>query len=303
MKCLSITLISLIITNNASAHSRFAFIHLNQGEHFFSSQAGYISSEIEYEQDEVVKSHYDSKYLRSEFSYATGFIFDLMAHLTISLGTNGTLEKNHDASLNLPYQKSHFHGIQGFEFKLQKLLPLSNQKTNYAFILGSRGSLQTPKETNLSYGGFDFNMSLSWSHQHKSHYFNGNIKSEIIGRKKTKLINGNKEVTDAYSVLGAQVGYVYTTSGINPFGLSFEPHFYHTTDYNTRNPYFNRITDKGFIWGAKIKLIKTLNQNFDLYLTHMRESYMFNVVDSSVSGEVDYEIERNETYLGILCFF
>lgn len=303
MKSFSIIFVIFLFSPNLYAYSRFAFFHLNPNEQIFSIQSGYISSEIEYEQNNIVKSHYDAKYLRTEFGYSLGLPHDLMVQSTISAGAYGTQEKNHDSSLNISNQKNHFHGIQGFEFKLQRILPFTNQKTKYAFQLGSRGSLQTPKETNLAYGGFDIFMSLHWSHQHDTHYFNGNIKSEIVGRKKTKLQNGNKEVSDAYSVLGVQIGYIYTTSSSTPFGFSIEPHIYHTTDYNTRNPNFNRITDKGFIFGGKINFFKSIAPNLDLYFSHMRESYIFNVVDPTVSGEVDYEIERNETYLGFLWAF
>lgn len=300
MKIFSIIFIFFWIPAFTFAYSRFAFIHLTPDQKLYALQSGYISSEIEYEHNETVVSHYDAKYLRTEFTYAEGFSYDLTAKLTLSAGAFGTLEKTHDPSVNLPNHKIRFHGPQGFDFKLQKLLPFSNEQTKYAVQVGSRGSLLSAKETNLAYGGFDFHMSFHWSHKHRTHYFTGNVKSEIVGRKKTTLITGDKEITDAYSLLGAQIGYIYTTSSAHPFGFSLAPHFYHTTDYNTRNPNFNRITDKGFIWGAEIKFFKSLNENFDLFVSHMRESYIFNVVDSSVSGEIDYEIERNETYIGIL---
>lgn len=296
MKISSIIFFFLAFSNFTYAYSRFALMHLKPDEKIFGIQTGYISSEVEYEHNELVVSHYDSKYLRTEISYAEGFSHDFMARLMISAGAFGTLEKTHDQSLTLPNQKIRFHGIQGFDFKLQKLLPFSNEKTKYTVQVGTRGSLQTPKETNMAYGGFDFHMSLHWSHRHEDHYFYGNIKSEIVGRKKVALISGDKEVTDAYSILGTQIGYLYQFFSITPY-------FYHTTDYNTRTPYFKRLTDKGFIWGAEVKFFKSLTPNLDIFITHMRESYIFNIIDSSFDGEIDYEIERNETYLGFLWAF
>lgn len=296
MKIFSFIFFLSSLSNQAYGFSYFAFPHLNNNEIALSLQTGYISSEIEYEQNDLALSHYETKYLRTEISYQQGYAHDLSAKLEISAGAFGKLKKTHNQSLNLPDEQIRFNGIQGFEFFVQKLLPSSNYKTKYSVLVGTRGSLQTPKETNLAYGGFDFYMSLQWAHVHNEQYFYGNIKSEIIGRKKTKLISGATEVTDAYSSLGGQVGYLYEF-------FSVAPYFYHTTDYHTRNPNFNRITDKGFILGGEFKIFTKLRPNLEIYLTHLRDSYVFNIVDSSISGAIDYEIERKETYLGILWHF
>lgn len=278
-------------------YSQFAHDHLKSDEQRVELKSGYVSSEIEYELNETVLSHFDTKYLRQELSLSRGFIYDLMAKLTISAGVAGKLEKFYDTSVNLPNQSIRFQGMQGFNFKLQKELPFSTEKTKYAVLVGSRGSLLSAKETNLAYGGFDFYTSFSFAHKKLNHYFKGNIQSEIVGRKKTKLFDGKKEITDAYSVLGTKIGYVYDTGKM---GLAFSPHFYHTTDYNTRNPNLERITDKGFVWGAEFKAFFYISPDLTLYLSHMRESYIFNVVDTTIRGEVDYEIERNETFLGLI---
>lgn len=299
---ISLTFFIFMASPLAYEHYHYqAFPLLEENQKQISYQIGYDSTEFEYELKDKVLTHNDAKYIRHEFEYSQNIFQDLTLSLMISAGQSGKVEKFYDSSLNLKNEKIHFHGIQGYDLRLKKELQFSTDQSKYAFQLGSKGSLQTPKETNMAYGGFDFQLAMLMAHKHHEHYFLGELKSEIIGRKKRYLVDGgHKEITEAYSVFGAQVGYLFE----NPIlDISISPYFYHTTDFNTRNNLYTRITDKGFIWGGEFKFLKKLSQKFTLYLIHLRESYVFNVVDTQHTSGIDYEIERNETNLGLIWKF
>lgn len=293
-------LLSLYATANDSYHY-LAFPLLQENQKQLSYQLGFDSTEYEYELNDTVLTHSDAKYLRHEIEYSQYLFQGITLSFMISAGQWGNLKKYYDSSLNLKNESIRFHGIQGYDLRLKKYLPFSNEKSKYGFQIGSKGSLQTPKETNMAYGGFDFHIAFLMAHKHHEHYFLGELKSEIVGRKKRYLMDGgHKEITDAYSMFGAQIGYLYE----NPFiDIAISPYFYHTTDFNTRNNLYNRITDKGFLWGGEFKFMKKINQQWSLYLIHIRESYVFNVVDPQHKSGIDYEIERNETNLGFLWKF
>ena len=304
MKSFTIIFFFSLITANAYAYNHFPFLAfplLEENQKQLSYQVGYDSTEFEYEQQDKVLTHNDAKYIRHEIEFSQNIWRDYTYSLMISGGQAGKVEKFYDASLNLNNEKIHFHGIQGYDLRLKKYLPFSNDKSKYAFQIGSKGSLQTPKETNMAYGGFDLHIAFLMAHKHREHYFLGELKSEIIGKKKRYLVDGgHKEITDAYSVFGAQLGYLFE----NPYiDVAISPYFYHTTDFNTRNNLYTRITDKGFIWGGEFKFLKKISNQFSVYLVHIRESYVFNVVDPQQTKGIDYEIERNETNLGLIWKF
>jgi hypothetical protein len=304
MKCFYLFILITFSISRAEArgnHPYQAFSFLDEKQSAMFYEVTYKSSEEEYEVSGRVLTHQDTKHYRHKLAYEYGLPNDLSLQLGLAFSSTGTIEKFNDQSLSIPNQRIKFRGLQGYEVSLTKRLPLSNSKTQYALKLSSIGTILKPKETNFAYPGYDLSLYFFLSHKHDDHYFTGELKSEIVGKKETKLHNGGQnEVIDAYSILGAKIGYLNENT-IIPYHLT--AYFYHTTDYNKKDQFFIRRTDKGFVWGAEVKFYKKINQRLEMYLAHLRESHVFNIVDSSLTSAVDYEIEKNETRLGLIWNF
>ena len=89
----------------------------------------------------------------------------------------------------------------------------------------------------------------------------------------------------------------------NKYWLEANTLFYLTTDYISRSPNYSRVTDKGFVLGAKLIFGYHLGPTATLSLTHMRQGANFNVIAESTAEEKEFEIETQFTQLGVTWLF
>ncbi len=287
------------------SYARFLnFPHLEKHQKMISQELSYFSSEEEYEVSNQILSLSESKSLRYNvrgttpfnipLNYCDNLTFDFQIKTTI----NGELTKTYDQSLGFSREHIDFRGIDGYRTSVLKKLAISNNKTFYGARFFLQGHFLGPKETNSSYGGTDVGMEFLLSHQHDRNNFYAKAKTEIVGRKKIELLDGGREIVDAYSILGVLVGYQYLIiNNQSEIPVNLTLRFDHTTDYNTKSPKLTRRTDKGFIWGGEISFSKKINHQNFLHFMHARESYVFNVISNQRDQNIDYEIEQNESSL------
>lgn len=276
------------------------FYKVENNKYSFFLQSGYFVEENEFEKAKVTQDLFEYDHL----FYRMGSVFNVhkntQAEINVEAQSNGTLYKKYSPALNLPVQDVYYHGFHAIEIKLQQFLKTDSDNDSLMFQLKLKGSPLKGKESNNTSEGKDVAISLFWSHKHNQWRGFGEIKSEIIGRKKIIQSNGDLETFDTYSRFGSMIGAQWLGE---KFWLEGSTLFYLTTDYNTRSPTYSRTTDKGFVIGGKILTGYFFNPKSSVTIEHVRSGSNFNIVTDSTTDITEYEIEIKYTKLGFSWLF
>lgn len=121
------------------------------------------------------------------------------------------------------------------------------------------------------------------------------IYARYFGEIKTKKKAIGEEKRESFS----EVGFNFHPSfRKGKFSLVPNLGFSFTTDYNTRNQFFTRITDKGFSYSGGLE-VQYLAKKYTLSLEYFSSSYVFNTVSDDPSQDIDNEFEKRTVRLGL----
>ena len=277
------------------------FFLLGPGEFTVQTRAGYFLEEFEFEKAKVVQDKFEYKH---NF-YAIGSVIGLPGQrqfsVDFSFEDQGKADKIYAPATNLPQQKYSYKGFHAVEVVYQEHFNVADEDDKLAFEIRFKGSPLKGKESNNTYQGKDIAFALLYSHLHNNEWrIYGDIHSEVIGRKKVRKFNNEMETTDAYSEFGTLVGVQWLH---NKYWFDINGLFYLTTDYNSRSPSYDRLSDKGFIVGGKLSGGYYITPTVTVVIDHVRQGSNFNIVTESTTDATEFEIETQYTQLGLTWLF
>lgn len=259
----------------------------------------YFEEEHEYEKAKVVQDLFENTHWSHQLSALFGLSGQRQVGFSLHALSNGKLYKEYSPSLNLPSENLNYHGLHAVEVYFQEHFKTESNKNKLAIEFHFKGSPLKGKETNNTYSGKDFSMSLHYSHLHNDLRFYGELKSQVYGRKKTKKFNGEIEIINSYSEFGNSIGLQWLKGD---FWYEAELLFALTTDYHSNSLTYDRFTDKGFVTGGKLLLGYRLTPQSSVWVEHLRRGASFNVI-SGTANATEFEIETQYTQLGIKWLF
>jgi hypothetical protein len=304
------TFLSFIILLILQTHV-FAATDIAHPFHFLAPEevevtfrSGFFREEHEYEKAKVVQDLFKYKHYAHKIALLTPFLTSFSGKrqigFEIAFNDHGRLTKMYSPSTGFPNESFTYKGFQYLEIFYQEYLKTKDEKSKMALELRLKGSPLNGKETNNTAQGKDFAISFLYSYDHNEWRVFGKLTSEVIGRKKIQKFDGNREVINTYSKFGNRIGFQWLQ---NKYWFETSGHFALTTDYNSRSSNYNRLTDKGFGLGAKFLLGIHLTPELILTLDHSRESLNFNVITEVFAESTEFEIEKDETQLGVTWLF
>jgi hypothetical protein len=288
----------------ASTEIAHPFHFLAPGETEITFRSSFFREEHEYEKAKVFQDLFKYKHYAYKIALLTPFLTSFSGKRQIGFETasndHGRLTKIYAPSTGLPNESFTYKGFQYLEIFYQEYLKTKDEKSKMGLELRLKGSPLNGKETNNTAQGKDFSISFLYSYDHNDWRIFGKLTSEVIGRKKIQKFDGNREVVNTYSKFGNRIGFQWLQ---NKYWLEASGHFALTTDYNSKSSNYNRLTDKGFGLGAKFLLGINLTPDLILTLDHSRESLNFNVITEVFDESTEFEIEKDETQLGVTWLF
>lgn len=277
------------------------FFLLKPGEFTLQAKFGAFSEEHEYEVAKVVQDLFEYTHNFYQIESIIGLPDQRQLGLEISVLSSGELSKEYSSTFNIPKQYVQYKGLHAIEVFFQEHLKVENNKNKLALEVRFKGSPISAKETNSSYPGKDVRIAFLYSHLHDQRWrIYGDLRASVIGKKKITRFDREVETVDAYSQFGNLIGVQWLN---NKYWLEANTLFYLTTDYISRSSNYSRVTDKGFIVGAKLIFGYYLSPQTTLSLTHMRQGANFNVIAESTAEEKEFEIETQFTQLGVTWLF
>lgn len=263
-------------------------------------RAGHFREKQEFERAQVRQDTFENDHYFYKLGAAVSLGEKKQLEVNIEVNDYGKLYKEYSPSLNLPVQHISYRGFHAMELMFLQQLKTDSDQDSLAFQVKLKGSPLRGREINNTYQGFDLALSLLWAHQHGPWRIHGKVNSEIIGKKEIIQQAGGLEIIDAYSQFGAVLGLQWLQ---DIYWLEVSSLFYLTTDYNSRSPSYNRLTDKGFAVGGKILAGHYLTPKTVLTLEHVKKGAQFNLITESTSDANEFEIEIQYTQLGVTWFF
>lgn len=135
--------------------------------------------------------------------------------------------------------------------------------------------------------------------KHNDWSINSEIFTRYFGKIETDKETVGEETRESYTEVGLTF-YPILTRGkfliIPLLGFSF------TTDYNSYNKYFSRLTDKGFSYSGGFE-IQYLFDKYILSIEYFSSSQVFNTVSENPNNEIDNEIEKRTIKLSLGVLF
>ncbi len=267
----------------------------------FKAENAYFEEEHEYEKAKIVQDLFEYTHWSHKFEALFGIKGERQAGISLQAVTNGKLYKEYSATLNIPKENFGYHGFHAIEVYYQEHFKTESDKNKWAVEFRFKGSPLNGKETNYSYSGKDFSMSLHYSHLHQDIRFYGELHTKVFGREKTRKFNGELEVVNAYSEFGNTIGLQWLKGD---FWYEFNALFSLTTDYHSSSPSYTRLTDKGFVTGGKLLVGYRMTEKSTISLEHVRSGANFNVIaDTANANGTEFEIETQYSQLGVTWVF
>lgn len=151
-----------------------------------------------------------------------------------------------------------------------------------------RPKIATPSIENYGNGRHELKVTYFYKYSKNRFTLDGEVYSYMYGRKKVKLSPGTVERTGGYTeiTVGAMVGYRFAK--VHP---KFRFAYSSTTDFNTKNKYFERKSDKGFGIIAEFQLDYYTADSKWINLTVHSDTKKFNSIEEDVSRDISYELE------------
>lgn len=273
---------------------------LTKGQVELNLETGFFREEHEYEKAKIVQDLFKYRHYYSKIGSVVGLPDTRQVGLQIAFTENGRLTKQYSPSTSLSNDNLTYHGFQYFDFFFQEHLKTRDQKTKMAIELRIKGSPLKGKETNNTSQGKDISLSFLYSYDHKNWRAFGRLRSEVLGRKKIQKYDGHLEIINAYSSFGNLLGVQWLH---DKFWLEASGHFALTTDYNSQSANYNRMSDKGFGIGGELLVGLYTSPTTTITLKHARSSLNFNIITAVFAENTEFEIEKEETQLGVTWLF
>lgn len=239
-------------------------------------------------------------------SYSSGFISSLKYfHKTknnqlqfgagVSYLKHGKNDSSVDKNLNLPKtrQREIYHiGNPFFEIiKNIKVIDHSNHylKAKYIFPMAKKEHLYFD-ERDIALLAYIYSYSKM-----KGFEVSTKLYTRYYGEIKTGKHTLGREVREPFTEVGFSF---YPTFHFDHFHLIPLVGFSFSTDYNTHNQYFSRLTDKGFSYYGGAELQYT-NKNYLISLEYYSSSFVFNSISENPDNNIDNEIEKRSIKVSV----
>ncbi len=266
--------------------------HLQKDEATLTVSSSLYAEEKTYEKDlQVIDLTNQEGYVQT-LNYKKATNDRLMYEIEIQALISGKYNENYSGSLNfISDKKVQSYGIKEPIGKFYYWFPSSIKNFDQALFASYRPKLYEPKAHQFFNGRHEITLSYLYKYQENIFEVSGEVFSTIFGKKEVRLDSGAEDTIDSFT----EVGLKFTPGIIlETFSIHLLSSYSSMTDYNTRNQFFERYSDKGYAVeiGGKInwKMLKNQGLSFS-YLE--RESY-FNSIEEDLSRNIEFEIDSEE---------
>lgn len=291
---ISLHLVLFCFADLGAAEKSHPFYLLDEKEIHLKAAIGLYFEEHEFEKAGVIQDLFENEH----WSQNIEGLFKLHGPRQIGLGFSfqafGKLKKEYSPTLGLPSESISYGGFHAATLFFQEHLQTKNEKNKMAIELRLKGSPLAGRERTNTYSGLDVSLSYLYSHQHDEWLLYGDLQADVIGAKKIRKNNGEKEIINAYSRFGNLIGLQWKQQ---KFWINLEGLFFLTTDYNSNSPSYTRLTDKGYVVGGTLLFGHTISPDLTITLSHTRHSSVFNVITESTTDGTEFEVEVEHTQL------
>jgi len=266
--------------------------YLKKGQSALILSTGTWEDEKTYEKDSDIIDMSEQKGYVQTLNYKKAFSNQFTFSIELQLLVDGTYSENYSGSLShIPDKKQSSHGPREPLFKGYYWLDYPGKEFKHAFLFSLRPKIIEPKAHEFFTGRNELSFSYLYRYQRSNFEVAGDIYSTIFGKKEVRLDSGAEDTIEAFTEVGLR---------FNP-GLIFERFSIHVlsayssmTDYNTKNSYFSRYSDKGYAVEIGIKINYKISNSQGISWFYLnRESY-FNSIEEDLSRAIEYEIDSDE---------
>lgn len=145
-------------------------------------------------------------------------------------------------------------------------------------------------------GRHEIKINYHYLNYFDKYFLEGNIYTKIFGRKKLILTDSEIEVTPAYTEVATNLGLgFYNKNWI----ISASVTYGQSTNFSNKSKNLTHESDKGFVINYNLRMLRHLNENFDLEAKYSATSKIFNAINEDTSKDIDFEKESSELELSI----
>lgn len=264
---------------------------------FWFTKIATSESEREFEYNHEVEDDItDSRHslilgINKHIAYDTFISFEMgLFHI----GENDEFYKNEQKQLN--DKKFNFESLREPTVEVSHWFDHRFGKSfSHGMFLTYTPKLYRPSVYDFGSGRHQIKVNYKYLHHLKTIYIEGNIATELFGRKKLILSDGNIEVTPAYTEVNTTLGAGYENQFLD---ILLYVGYGQTTNYSNKSAHLTRQSDKGFVTiiGFDFEFYK--NRDYQIVINGLAKTKVFNAINEDLNKDVDYELE--ESNLSIL---
>ncbi len=266
---------------------------------FYFFNASFVNEEIEYEQNKIVIDEMEKE---SEY-FKVGLYKEIIKNsyfsIEQSLIYNGKYEEFHrnrfENKNNRKYSITSFH---------EPKISLSHwfeheMRMNYyhSAYISYTPKLYRPKIIEFGNGRHQVRIGYNFLNQYKKYWIEGDIYTEVFGRKKLILSENTLEITPAYTEFGVNMKFGYFTDSFRTF---FQFGFGQTTNYSSKSKYITRESDKGFVTNLGFGVNLKVDELWSIDFYGQSITKVFNSIEEDHSQEIDFEFESIRLDLSLM---
>ncbi|MDD0854865.1 hypothetical protein HBN50_17305 [Halobacteriovorax sp. GB3] len=297
---MKILFVLLFVSVSANA-SLYNFYFPSEGKQQFSISAFGYEEEREFERDSAVveELNYEGGGIKIGYGYFIkgkyflGLEFDYLIKGEYQERFSEDLESLPDGTINV-------HGFREPTLIFRNYFEHSmDQHYFHGLHFTYNPKIFNAHQSNYASGRHEASLGYWFSYRRPSFEFAGEIYTKVYGRKRVDRRLGGQEITGNFSEVGIDLkpGFITKHFAFHLLGGTSN-----TTDYNTRNKDFARLSDKGFTIYGGLSLTYG-NPQFKIVLESIAKSYVFNSIEEDLSREVDFEYETKYTTLKLEWLF
>lgn len=286
----------LFLFSNTYAFEYLSILpHLKKGQKLLTVSSGLYSLEKTYEKDTQVLDLTNQEGFLQTVNYQKAHSDRFSYEVELSVLVAGKYNETYSGSLSyLEDKKDNSHGPREPIFKSYYWFNQPREKFHHALFASLRPKLIEPKAHQFYSGRNELTLSYLYIYQHKNIEISGALFSTLYGKKEIVLDSGAEDTIESFT----EVGFKFNPGIIlQNFSLHLLSTYSSMTDYNTRNKYFERNSDKGYAVEIGARANWKYSKNKGLTLSYLeRESY-FNSIEEDVSRNIEFEIDSEEVKL------
>ncbi|EQC46264.1 phenol degradation protein [Bacteriovorax sp. Seq25_V] len=262
----------------------------------------FSAEEIEYEKNKVVVDEIEKESEFLKVGLKKNLFLNTYLSVEQALIYNGKYEEFH---LNMPVKKNNRkYSLTSYQEPTISLAHWfeHNMRENYFHSLYAtyRPKFYRPKIIEFGNGRHQVRLGYNFLHVFKKYWVEGDIYTELFGRKKLILTDTSIEVTPAYTEFGVNFKLGYFKEKWRSF---LQLGFGQTTNYSSKSDFIERDSDKGFVTNIGLGYNYSFAPSWNIDFRGEAITKVFNAKEEDHSAEVDFEYEAVNASLSLRRLF